>query len=287
MDQLNIQWFPGHMTKARRMMQDSIQAVDALCEVLDARIPNASRNPEIDSLAGGKPRLIVLNRADLADPAVTALWKKYYESRGFAVLDCDARTGKGTAAFAPAVRALLADRIEAWREKGQTGRKVRVMVAGIPNVGKSTFINRVARRKAAAAGDRPGVTRGKQWIAVDQSLELLDTPGILWPKFEDPEVGELLAVTNAIRAEVVDREALAARFLMKLAERYPDALRERYKLEPEPGLSGWDLLERTALKRGMLISRGEPDIERMANTLLTEYHAGKLGRLSLESPPSD
>ena len=287
MDQLNIQWFPGHMTKARRMMQESIQAVDALCEVLDARIPNASRNPEIDSLAGGKPRLIVLNRADLADPAVTALWKKYYESRGFAVLDCDARTGKGTAAFAPAVRALLADRIEAWREKGQTGRKVRVMVAGIPNDGKSTFINRVARRKAAAAGDRPGVTRGKQWIAVDQSLELLDTPGILWPKFEDPEVGELLAVTNAIRAEVVDREALAARFLMKLAERYPDALRERYKLEPEPGLSGWDLLERTALKRGMLISRGEPDIERMANTLLTEYHAGKLGRLSLESPPSD
>ena len=287
MDQLNIQWFPGHMTKARRMMQESIQAVDALCEVLDARIPNASRNPEIDSLAGGKPRLIVLNRADLADPAVTALWKKYYESRGFAVLDCDARTGKGTAAFAPAVRALLADRIEAWREKGQTGRKVRVMVAGIPNVGKSTFINRVARRKAAAAGDRPGVTRGKQWIAVDQSLELLDTPGILWPKFEDPEVGELLAVTNAIKAEVVDREALAARFLMKLAERYPDALRERYKLEPEPGLSGWDLLERTALKRGMLISRGEPDIERMANTLLTEYHAGKLGRLSLESPPSD
>ena len=287
MDQLNIQWFPGHMTKARRMMQESIQAVDALCEVLDARIPNASRNPEIDSLAGGKPRLIVLNRADLADPAVTALWKKYYESMGFAVLDCDARTGKGTAAFAPAVRALLADRIEAWREKGQTGRKVRVMVAGIPNVGKSTFINRVARRKAAAAGDRPGVTRGKQWIAVDQSLELLDTPGILWPKFEDPEVGELLAVTNAIRAEVVDREALAARFLMKLAERYPDALRERYKLEPEPGLSGWDLLERTALKRGMLISRGEPDIERMANTLLTEYHAGKLGRLSLESPPAD
>ena len=287
MDQLNIQWFPGHMTKARRMMQDSIQAVDALCEVLDARIPNASRNPEIDSLAGGKPRLIVLNRADLADPAVTALWKKYYESRGFAVLDCDARPGKGTAAFAPAVRALLAEKIEAWREKGQTGRKVRVMVAGIPNVGKSTFINRVARRKAAAAGDRPGVTRGKQWIAVDQSLELLDTPGILWPKFEDPEVGELLAVTNAIKAEVVDREALAARFLMKLAERYPDALRERYKLEPEPGLSGWDLLERTALKRGMLISRGEPDIERMANTLLTEYHAGKLGRLSLESPPAD
>ena len=287
MDQLNIQWFPGHMTKARRMMQESIQSVDALCEVLDARIPNASRNPEIDVLAEGKPRLIVLNRSDLADPATTSQWKRYYESMGYAVLDCDARTGKGTAAFAPAVRTLLSEKIDAWRAKGQTGRKVRVMVAGIPNVGKSTFINRVARRKAAAAGDRPGVTRGKQWIAVDQSLELLDTPGILWPKFEDPEVGELLAVTNAIKAEVVDREALAARFLVKLAERYPEALWERYKIKPDPSSSGWNLLEQAALKRGMLVSRGEADIERMANTLLTEYHAGKLGRLSLESPPAD
>ena len=287
MDQLNIQWFPGHMTKARRMMQESIQSVDALCEVLDARIPNASRNPEIDVLAEGKPRLIVLNRSDLADPATTAQWKRYYESMGYAVLDCDARTGKGTAAFAPAVRTLLSEKIDAWRAKGQTGRKVRVMVAGIPNVGKSTFINRVARRKAAAAGDRPGVTRGKQWIAVDQSLELLDTPGILWPKFEDPEVGELLAVTNAIKAEVVDREALAARFLVKLAERYPEALWERYKIKPDPSSGGWNLLEQAALKRGMLVSRGEADIERMANALLTEYHAGKLGRLSLESPPAD
>ena len=284
MDQLNIQWYPGHMTKARRMMEESLRQVDALCEILDARIPNASRNPEIDSLAAGKPRLVVLNRSDLADPALTKRWIQYYEAQGFAVLDCDARSGKGCGAFAPAVRRQLAERLEQWQEKGQTGRKLRVMVAGIPNVGKSTFINRVAGRKAAAAGDRPGVTRGKQWIAVDNTLELLDTPGILWPKFEDPAVGELLAVTNAIKAEVVDREALGARFLQRLCELYPDAVRERYKLEPDPSAAPWELLERAARKRGFLISGGEADLERMANTLLTEYHGGKLGRLTLEAP---
>ena len=284
MDQLNIQWYPGHMTKARRMMEESLPQVDALCEILDARIPNASRNPEIDTLAAGKPRLVVLNRADLADPALTKRWKQHYEDRGFAVLDCDARTGKGCGAFAPAVRRQLAERLDQWREKGQTGRKLRVMVAGIPNVGKSTFINRVAGRKAAAAGDKPGVTRGKQWIAVDNSLELLDTPGILWPKFEDPAVGELLAVTNAIKAEVVDREALGARFLQRLCALYPEAVRERYKLDPDPEAAPWELLERAARKRGFLVSGGEADIERMANTLLTEYHSGKLGRLTLEAP---
>ena len=284
MDQLNIQWYPGHMTKARRMMEDSLHQVDALCEILDARIPNASRNPEIDTLAAGKPRLVVLNRADLADPALTKRWKQHYEDRGFAVLDCDARTGKGCGAFAPAVRRQLAERLDQWREKGQTGRRLRVMVAGIPKGGKSTFINRVAGRKAAAAGDKPGVTRGKQWIAVDNSLELLDTPGILWPKFEDPAVGELLAVTNAIKAEVVDREALGARFLQRLCALYPEAVRERYKLDPDPEAAPWELLERAARKRGFLVSGGEADIERMANTLLTEYHSGKLGRLTLEAP---
>ena len=227
---------------------------------------------------------MVLNRADLADPALTKRWKQHYEDRGFAVLDCDARTGKGCGAFAPAVRRQLAERLDQWREKGQTGRRLRVMVAGIPNVGKSTFINRVAGRKAAAAGDKPGVTRGKQWIAVDNSLELLDTPGILWPKFEDPAVGELLAVTNAIKAEVVDREALGARFLQRLCALYPEAVRERYKLDPDPEAAPWELLERAARKRGFLVSGGEADIERMANTLLTEYHSGKLGRLTLEAP---
>ena len=284
MDQLNIQWYPGHMTKARRMMEESLRQVDALCEILDARIPNASRNPEIDSLADKRPRLVVLNRSDLADPALTARWKRAYEDRGFQVLDCDSRSGKGCGAFPSAVRELLSDRLQAWREKGQTGRKLRVMVAGIPNVGKSTFINRVAGRRAAAAGDKPGVTRGRQWIAVDDTLELLDTPGILWPKFEDPEVGELLAVTNAIKAEVVDRETLGAQFLLRLCRLYPEAVRERYRIEPDPEEGAFTLLEKAARKRGFLISGGEADIERMANTLLTEYHSGKLGRLTLETP---
>ncbi len=285
MDQLNIQWYPGHMTKARRMMEESLRQVDALCEILDARIPNASRNPEIDTIASGKPRLIVLNREDLADPVMTKRWKQYYEQMGYAVIDCDSRSGKGCSTFVPAVRQLLSDRLEQWAEKGQTGRRIRVMVAGIPNVGKSTFINRIAGRKAAAAGDKPGVTRGRQWISVDNSLELLDTPGILWPKFEDPAVGELLAVTNAIKAEVVDREALGALFLQRLASIYPDAVRDRYKLEPDPEAKPWELMERAARKRGFLISGGEADTERMANTLLTEYHGGKLGRLTLEAPP--
>ena len=284
MDELNIQWYPGHMTKARRMMQESLNMVDALCEVLDARIPLASRNPEIDVLAEGLPRLIVLNRSDLADPQLTLRWKQYYAERGFSVMDCDSRTGKGVGAFRTSVRSLLSPQLAAWAEKGQTGRKLRLMVAGIPNVGKSTFINRVADRKAAAAGDKPGVTRGRQWIAVDAGLELLDTPGILWPKFDDPEVGELLAVTNAVKAEVVDREALAARFLLRLCRLYPDAVAERYRIAAAENETAYDLLEKAARKRGFLVSGGELDMDRMATTLLTEYHNGKLGRLTLEFP---
>lgn len=281
----DIQWFPGHMTKARRMMQENLGAVDALCEVVDARIPGACRNPEIDALAEGKPRLMALNRADLADPVMTAEWKHYFEGKGYTVFDCDARTGRGTAAFAPAVRSLLKEKREEWERKGQIGRKMRVMIVGIPNVGKSTLINRLAGRKAAAAGNRPGLTKGKQWVAVDSSLELLDTPGILWPKFEDQEVGQMLAVTNAIRAEILDKEELAAAFIRRLCLTYPDAVRERYRIEPDPEKTGYELLEAAAAKRGFLISRGEVDLERMANTLLTEYHAGKLGRLTLECPP--
>ena len=285
-EKMNIQWFPGHMTKARRMMQESLGSVDALCEILDARIPNACRNPEIDALAEGKPRLIVLNRTDLADPRLTEKWRNYYERQGFAVIETDSRTGKGTSAFAPAIRELMKDKLESWQQKGQSGRKIRVMVAGIPNVGKSTLINRLAGRKAAAVGDKPGLTRGKQWISVDTGLELLDTPGILWPKFEEAEAGELLAITNAIKAEVVDREMLAANFMLRLCAMYPDAVRDRYKIEPDPDKNGYELLEDAAKKRGFLVSRGEYDIERMANTLLTEYHSGKLGRLTLEMPPA-
>ena len=283
-EKLNIQWFPGHMTKAQRMIEENTRLVDAVCEILDARIPRSSRNPDIDRLAAGKPRLVILNRCDLADPAVTKQWAEHFRAQGIAVLETDARSGKGVGGVPAAVRALLADKLAEYERKGQSGRGLKVMVLGIPNVGKSTFINKVAGRKAAAAGDKPGVTRGRQWISIDRSLDLLDTPGILWPKFDSQEVGEMLAVTNAIKSDVIDRETLAANFMLRLCEMYPDAVRERYGVSKTGEENGFDLLEQAAKRRGFLVSRGEYDIERMANTLLDEYHGGKLGRLSLERP---
>ena len=283
-EKMNIQWFPGHMTKAQRMIEENIKMVDAVCEIVDARIPFSSRNPDIDRLSGDKPRLMILNRIDLADPNVTQRWKKYYQSKGFSVLETDAKSGKGVNGFVPAVRSLLADKLKDYEAKGQVGRTLRVMILGIPNVGKSTFINKVAGRKAAIAGDKPGVTRGKQWINIDRSLDLLDTPGILWPKFDSQEVGELLAITNAIKSDVLDKETLGANFMLRLRAMYPEALVQRYKFEPDPEANGFELLEQAAKKRGFLVSRGEYDIERMANTLLGEYHEGKLGKLSLEAP---
>lgn len=283
-EKMNIQWFPGHMTKAQRMIEENIKLVDAVCEIIDARIPRASRNPDISRLAAGKPRLIILNRVDLADPALTKRWKESFEREGMSVLETDAKSGRGVNGFVPAVRRLLADKLMEYEAKGQIGRPLRVMILGIPNVGKSTFINKVAGRKAAIAGDKPGVTRGRQWISIDKSLDLLDTPGILWPKFDSQEVGELLAVTNAIKADVVDKETLGANFMLRLRQMYPQALVERYKFTPDPDANGYELLEAAAKKRGFLVSRGEYDIERMANTLLAEYHDGKLGRLTLELP---
>lgn len=283
-EKMNIQWFPGHMTKAQRMIEDSIKQVDAVCEILDARIPNSSRNPDIDRLAAGKPRLIILNRTDLADPSITAQWREFFEAQGIKILETDAKSGKGVSGFAPALSELLKDKLASYAAKGQVNRPMRVMILGIPNVGKSTFINKIAKRKAAIAGDKPGVTRGKQWINIDKGLDLLDTPGILWPKFDSQEVGEMLAITNAIKADVLDKETLAANFMLRLREMYPEALTARYKLEPDPEANGFELLEQAAKKRGFLISKGEYDIERMANTLLGEYHDGKLGRISLEKP---
>ena len=283
----NINWFPGHMTKAERMIEDNIKMVDAVCEILDARIPASSRNPDVDRLAAGKPRLVILNRIDLADPAVTARWRRYFEDMGLAVLETDAKSGKGVRDFVPAVRRLLGDKLRENEARGLVGRPLRLMILGIPNVGKSTLINKVAGRKAAIAGDKPGVTRGKQWIHIDAGLELLDTPGILWPKFDSQTVGENLAITNAIRAEVLDKETLGASFMLRLAKQYPQAVEERYRFRPDPEKNGFELLEEAAKKRGFLVSRGEYDIERMANTLLGEYHDGKLGRLSLEAPDGE
>ena len=269
-----VQWFPGHMKKAERMMEDSLRLVDVVCEVADGRIPRSSRNPDLDAIiAGRKPRLLILNRADQADPGVTAQWRAYYKAQGVPFLECDALSGRGVKQLPAALRAL----------RPKPG-PMRAMVAGVPNVGKSTFINKVSGRKTAAVSDRPGVTRGKQWIAVDGQLELLDTPGILWPKFDDPAVGERLAFTGAVKDEVLDPEALAASLLVTLRGSYPQAVTERYKIELDPAAQGWQLLEACARKRGFLMAGGHVDTQRMAAVLLDEFRGGRLGRISLERP---
>ena len=279
----NLSWFPGHMTKTKRMIASELPHMDAVCEILDARIPLSSRNPDVDELTAGKPRLIVLNRADQADPAQTRRWSQYFRAKGWAVLEANAKGGVGTEKFAAAVRELLRDKLEAYVAKGQVGRVVRVMVLGIPNVGKSTFINKVAKRKTAKAEDRPGVTRSKQWVPVDATLELLDTPGILWPKFDDPEVGKRLAFTGAVKDDVLDIEELACYLMDYLAAHYADVLTERYKITVEDGDSGYDLLEKAGRKRGFLMRGAQVDTERMARILLDEFRGGKLGRFTLET----
>lgn len=281
---MNVQWYPGHMTKTRRMIAANLKLVDLVVEIIDARIPISSRNPDLDELLGGKPRLIILNRADQADPAMNKTWSNYLRSDGASVLQTDCKTGAGVKQFSPVVKSILKEQIAKWAEKGQVGRPVRAMVVGVPNVGKSTFINKVAGRKSAKAQNRPGVTRGKQWITVDNGLELLDTPGILWPKFEDPEVGMRLAYTGAVKEDVIDTETLACHFMELLAKFYPQTLLERYKLEAPEGADGYDLLQLAGRKRGYLVSGGEVNTERMAKALMDDYRSGKLGRLTLESP---
>lgn len=278
-----LSWFPGHMTKTRRMVAAEMKNMDAVCEILDARIPLSSRNPDVDELTEGKPRLVVLNRVDQADPRETRRWGSYFRGKGYAVLEANAKGGMGTAQFAAAVRELLRDKIVAYEEKGQIGRTLRVMVLGIPNVGKSTFINKVARRKTARAEDRPGVTRTKQWVPVDQTLELLDTPGILWPKFDDPQVGMRLAFTGAIKDDVMDIEELACCLMEYMAAHYADVLSERYKVAVTEGMTGYELLTEAGRKRGFLMRGAEVDTQRMARILLDEYRAGKLGRFTLET----
>lgn len=284
---MEIQWYPGHMAKTRRMIGEQLKNVDAVCEILDARIPRSSRNPDIDGLTAGRPRLVVLNRADQADREATKDWAAFFKEKGWAVLETDSKSGAGTAKFSAAVRELLANKLRAYAEKGQTGRVVRVMVLGIPNVGKSTFINKIAGRKTAKAEDRPGVTRSKQWIPVDRTLELLDTPGMLWPKFDDPQAGLHLACTGAVKDEVLDQEELSCHLLELLARQYPAALQDRYKVSCGPGDTGYALLEQAGRRRGFLVRGGEVDTGRMARILLDEFRSGKLGRFTLELPEEE
>ena len=283
MQMQGLSWFPGHMTKTKRMIVAEIKHMDAVCEIVDARIPLASRNPDVDEMVGDKPRMMVLNRVDQADPRQTKRWAVYFRNKGYAVLEANAKGGMGTAQFAGAVRELLRDKLASYAEKGQVGRVVRVMVLGIPNVGKSTFINKVAKRRTAKAEDRPGVTRSKQWVPVDSTLELLDTPGILWPKFDDPQVGIHLAFTGAIKDDVMDLEELACYLMEYLGKHYADVLCERYKIEVEQEDTGYDLLIKAGRKRGFLMRGAEVDTERMARILLDEFRGGKLGRFTLET----
>ena len=282
-DQMNIQWYPGHMTKTRRQIETDLKQVDAVCEIVDARIPVSSRNPDIDSICAGKPRILVLNRMDLADPAATQKWAAFFKEKGMAVIATDCKTRKGIADFTPAARKACAQKLERDAARGMS-RPIRVMVVGIPNVGKSTLINQISGRKGAKAENRPGVTRGKQWVTVDRSLQLLDTPGILWPKFEDPEVGLKLAYTGAVKEGIIDLEELACALMELLHRYYPDTLSERYKVQAEPGTPGYQLLEIAGKNRGFLLSGGKIHTERMAKVLVDEFRSGKLGRFTLEMP---
>ena len=282
-DKMNIQWYPGHMTKTRRQIEADLKQVDAVCEIVDARIPMSSRNPDIDSICGNKPRIVILNRMDLADPAATKRWAEYFKRKGMAAVPTDCKSRKGIADFQPAVRSVLKEKIERNAAKGMN-KPVRVMIVGIPNVGKSTLINHISGRKGAKAENRPGVTRGKQWVTVDSSLLLLDTPGILWPKFEDPQGGMMLAYTGAVKDGIMDIEELACFLIQLLHRRYPEALKERYGIDVEEDIPGYELLEMAGRKRGFLVSGGEINTERMAKVLVDEYRSGKLGRFTLEEP---
>ena len=282
-DEINIQWYPGHMTKTRRQIEADLKLVDAVCEIVDARIPISSRNPDIDSICGQKPRIVILNRMDLADPAATKRWAAYFREKCMAAVATDCKTKRGIGEFEPAVRHVLREKIERDAARGMK-RSLKVMIVGIPNVGKSTLINQISGRKGAKAENRPGVTRGKQWVTVEGGLLLLDTPGILWPKFEDPNVGMALAFTGAVKEDVIDLEELACRLMELMHKRYPEALKERYGIEAEEGTPGYELMEMAAKKRGYLLSRGELNTERMAKVLVDEYRSGKLGKFTFEMP---
>ena len=282
-ESMNIQWYPGHMTKTRRQIEADLKLVDAVCEIVDARIPISSRNPEIDAICAGKPRIVILNRMDLADSNATKEWIKYFKSIGIVAVATDCKTQKGVANFQPAVRSVLKEKIEKNAAKGMN-KPLRIMIVGVPNVGKSTFINQISGRKGAKAENRPGVTRGKQWVTVDTSLLLLDTPGLLWPKFEDPKVGMMLAYTGAVKEDVIDIEELSFMLAELLWKYYPEALRDRYGIDEPADTPGYALVEAMGRKRGYLLARGEINVERMAKVLLDEYRAGKLGLFTLEMP---
>ncbi len=281
-----IQWFPGHMAKTKRMMRECLSEVDIIIELLDARIPYSSKNPEINSLINGKPKLSVLTKSTLADPEITRMWVEEYARRGEKMVVIDSTAGIGIDALADAVREIMAEKLERYHLKGMDGRKLKAMIVGIPNVGKSSLINRIAGNKKAKVEDRPGVTVDKQWVPTKIGFDLLDMPGVLWPKFEDQRVGENLAMTGAIKDQILDTEEIAMILCSRLMQVAPEMFMTRYKLTAEEteGLDSYDLFELVGRKRGFLISGGEINHKRTADTLLDEFRGGKIGRISLEKP---
>lgn len=283
-DMQTIQWFPGHMTKTKRKIEESLKLIDAVAEIIDARVPISSRNPDLDGIVKDKPRIIIMNKCDMADKVQTARWVEYYKNKGIVALPVDCKSGKGLNNFIPLIKEILKDKIEVWNEKGMIGRSIRVMVVGIPNVGKSSFINKMAQKGRAKVEDRPGVTRGNQWFTITKGFEILDTPGVLWPKFDDPSVGEKLAFTGAVKDQIMDTELLAFRLLEVLCKHPTKEFIERFKLtdlnleETDP----YELMEIIGRKRGMLMSGGKIDTERASVMILDEYRAAKLGNITLE-----
>lgn len=279
-----VQWFPGHMAKTIRLIKQSLNLVDGVVELVDARIPYSSSNPELDGIVKNKPRIVLLNKCDIADSNATKMWIDYYKSKNIYAIPVDCRTGKGLNQFVPTVKKALVKTIEKNEAKGMSGKALRLMVVGIPNTGKSSFINRMAGSSKAKVADKAGVTRQQQWFAVGGGIELLDTPGVLWPKFDDAEVGDRLAFTGAVKDEVTDLETLSCRLLETLAKTRPQAITERYKLDSVDNLQGWEIMELIGKKRGFLIKGGEIDYERTAVMLCDEFRGGKLGKITLELP---
>ena len=279
---MNIQWYPGHMTKARRMMEEDIKLIDLVIELVDARLPLSSRNPDIDNLAKNKARLILLNKADLSDERINNQWTDYFKEKGFFVVKLDSRSGAGMKAINGVIQEACKEKIERDRKRGIISRPVRAMVVGIPNVGKSTFINSYAKKACAKTGNKPGVTKDKQWIKLNKNLELLDTPGILWPKFEDQQIGLRLAMAGSINDEILNIAELAVHLIKFLKETYPGTISERYGVEEDT--KELDILENIGVKRGCLKKGSVIDIDKAADIIIDEFRAGKLGRISLERP---
>ena len=281
-----IQWFPGHMTKSKRQIQSSLKLVDAVAEIIDARIPVSSRNPDLAKLVQNKPRVILLNKCDMANQTATKMWIDYFKKQNLVAIPVDCKSGRGLDKFAPAVNTVMSHKIARLKEKGMVNPTIRIMIVGIPNVGKSSFINKMVKKNRAKVEDRPGVTRGNQWYTIAKNLEMLDTPGVLWPKFDDKTVGEHLAFTGAVKDQILDIELLAVRLLDFIKELKPADFITRFKLENEDieNIDSYELLKMIGKKRGMLVSGGEIDTERAAIMLLDEFRSAKLGRITVEMP---